>query len=72
MPKNLAYAKVKHPRMKKVTSSKLTVEFVPANPKEHKKYVAVIKKWYKDEENWHKEDQRNLHRLIDIRPFLWT
>lgn len=24
------------------------------------------------ENEWHEEDQQNLHRLIDIRPFLWT
>lgn len=35
-------------------------------------YNIALKKHMKLTDKWHKEDQANLHRLIEIRPFLWT
>ena len=46
----------------------------PIEP-DKKKYAAYYKamgKSLKLEEKWFEEDQQNLHRLIEIRPFLWT
>ncbi|MEW5941008.1 MAG: hypothetical protein AB1750_15180 [Chloroflexota bacterium] len=40
-----------------------------------KKYAAYYKamsKSLKLEQKWFEEDQRNLHRLIEVRPYLWT
>lgn len=44
-------------------------------PDDKKKYAAYYKALEGDhilEEEWLKEDQLNLHRLIEIRSFLWT
>ncbi|HBL15592.1 MAG: hypothetical protein A2X36_09540 [Elusimicrobia bacterium GWA2_69_24] len=35
-------------------------------------YDSALKKHWRLEQKWLNEDQRNLHRLIDIRQFLWT
>ncbi len=35
-------------------------------------YYAAVDKASRLEKEWHEEDQRNLHRLIEVRPFLWT
>ena len=40
--------------------------------KEYPDYYAALDESAKLEQEWHKEDQKNLHRLIDVRPFLWT
>ncbi len=35
-------------------------------------YYATLDRSHQLEQEWHDEDQRNLHRLIEVRPFLWT
>lgn len=40
--------------------------------KKYAPYHTAMRKHARLEQRWHEEDQRNLHRLIDIRPFLWT
>ena len=35
-------------------------------------YYAALDKSRELEKEWREEDQRNLHRLIEVRPFLWT
>jgi hypothetical protein len=45
---------------------------VPYDKKKYKKYTEAIKKGLKLEDQWYKEDQKNLHRLVDIRLYLWT
>jgi hypothetical protein len=35
-------------------------------------YDEALKKHWRLEKKWDKEDQRNLYRLIEIRQFLWT
>jgi hypothetical protein len=40
-----------------------------------KKYTAydlALKKHWRMEKKQNEEDQKNLHRVIEIRPFLWT
>ena len=42
---------------------------------DRKKYVAydsALRKHWRLEKKWDDEDQRSLHRLIDIRQYLWT
>jgi hypothetical protein len=36
------------------------------------KYGRQAKKWHKLEDKWNKEDQAMLHKLIDVRYYLWT
>jgi hypothetical protein len=40
--------------------------------KKYAAYGTALKKHWQMEIMWNEEDQRNLHRLIEIRPFLWT
>ena len=35
-------------------------------------YDAAMKKHRRLEKKWDEEDQRNLHRVIEIRQFLWV
>jgi hypothetical protein len=42
---------------------------------DHKKYKAcdkAIKESQRLNVEWQEEDQKNLHRLIDVRMYLWT
>ena len=43
-----------------------------ANRKKYGAYYRALRKLNHMEINWHQEDQRNLHRLINVRDFLWT
>ena len=42
------------------------------NRKKNGAYYRALRKLNQMEIKWHREDQRNLHRLIDVRDFLWT
>ena len=58
-------------KFKKITDS----EFYRLDEPDNKKYAAYYRALGKHrelEEKWYEEDQRNLHRLIEIRGFLWT
>jgi hypothetical protein len=35
-------------------------------------YYRALRQHTRLEQKWHSEDQRNLHRLVNIRQFLWT
>ena len=58
-------------RWKKIPGSD-SQQFVDYDKKKFATHDAALKKHWKLERKWHEEDQRNLHRLIEIRPFLWT
>ncbi|GAG52313.1 unnamed protein product, partial [marine sediment metagenome] len=45
---------------------------IEPDKKKHAKYYDALEKDSKLEKQWEEEDQRNLHRLVDIRGFLWT
>jgi|GEM_PF-256768 hypothetical protein len=45
---------------------------VDYDKKKYASYVLALKKYRRIEKEWDKEDQKNLHRLIEIRQFLWT
>jgi hypothetical protein len=47
-------------------------QLVHYDRKKYAAYDAALKKHWRMEKKWDEEDQRNLHRLIEIRPFLWT
>jgi hypothetical protein len=48
---------------------KMLVEY---DHEEYADYRAALEKCWELENEWNKEDQDNLHRLIEIRLFLWT
>lgn len=58
-------------KLKKVPDSDLS-ELVKPDKKKYAKYYDALDRHNKLEQKWLKEDQRNLHRLIEIRSFLWT
>lgn len=65
--------KIKHPSLKfeKVPGKDLS-KMIEPDKKKYSKYYQALKKTQKLEQKWEEEDQNNLHRLIDIRKFLWT
>jgi hypothetical protein len=40
--------------------------------KKYTAYDVALKKHWRMEKRQNEEDQKNLHRLIEIRQFLWT
>jgi hypothetical protein len=47
-------------------------QLVELDKKKYAAYYRALKKDQRLEEKWFEEDQRNFHRLIEIRAFLWT
>ena len=47
-------------------------ELVDYDKGKYAAYDAALKKHGRLEKTWDEEDQRNLHRLIEIRQFLWS
>ncbi len=45
---------------------------VTPDKKRYAAYYQALKQHKRLEKRWRDEDQRNLHRLINIREFLWT
>ena len=58
-------------KFKRVLDSDYSALIEP-DKKKYAEYYRALKRHGKLEEQWHEEDQHNLHRLIDIRDFLWT
>lgn len=56
---------------KKVQGTEFT-QTVPPDRKKYPEYYRMMKKYIRLENKWYEEDQRNLHRLIDLRKYLWT
>ena len=46
--------------------------WVTPDKKKYAEYYQALEEHARLEKEWHEEDQRNLHRLIEIRGFLWT
>ena len=65
--------RIKHPPLKfeKIPGSDLR-KMVEPDKKKYANYYRALEEHWKLEQKWEEEDQRNLHRLIDIRKFLWT
>lgn len=47
-------------------------EMIKPDREKYAEFYRSVAKEQKLEKKWHEEDQRNLHRLIEIRGFLWT
>jgi len=58
-------------RFETVTGTKFR-RVVSPDKKKYAAYFRALKQHTRLERKWHSEDQRNLHRLVDIREFLWT
>jgi hypothetical protein len=58
-------------RFEKIAGTQLS-RLVTPDKKKYAAYYRASKKHARLEQQWHNEDQRNLHRLIEIRDFLWT
>jgi hypothetical protein len=58
-------------RFKKIPGSEMR-ELVRPDKKKYAAYYRAMRRHTQLEEKWHEEDQRNLHRLIEIRAYLWT
>jgi hypothetical protein len=65
--------KLKKPpfKFKKIPDSE-NYQLVEPDKKKYAPYYRALEKHRRLEEKWYEEDQRNLHRLIEIRGFLWT
>lgn len=65
--------RVKYPvyRSEKIPGTNYT-KWVQPDKKKYTTYYRLLKQEWKQEAKWHMEDQRNLHRLIEIRDHLWT
>ncbi len=65
--------RLKHPPLKfeKIPGSN-SCKMVEPDKKKHANYYRALKGHWNLEQKWEEEDQCNLHRLIDIRRFLWT
>jgi len=58
-------------KWKKIPGSE-NYQLVDYDKNKYTAYDAAMKKHWRLEKKWDEEDQRNLHRLIEIRQFLWT
>jgi hypothetical protein len=58
-------------KWKKIPDSDL-YQLIEPDKKKYADYFEALDKQIQLERKWYKEDQRNLHRLIEIRGFLWT
>jgi len=47
-------------------------QLVEPDRKKYADYYRALKKQHRLTEKWHQEDQRNLHRLIEVRSHMWT
>ena len=65
--------KLKRPpfKFKKIPGSDMR-ELVTPDKKKYAAYYQALEEHARLENDWYEEDQRNLHRLIDVRGFLWT
>ena len=65
---------VKHPpfRFQPVPGKRNVSRLVPYDKRKYRAYERAARAQIKDEAKWHAEDQKNLHRLVEIRGFLWT
>ena len=58
-------------RFEKVAGTKFR-RLVTPDKKKYAAYYRALRQHTRLEQKWHSEDQRNFHRLVDIREFLWT
>jgi hypothetical protein len=57
---------------KDVPGSPDLVELIQPDPKKYRGWYRAVEKAKELEILWYEEDQKNLHRLVNIRSHLWT
>jgi hypothetical protein len=65
--------KIQHPpwRTKKIPGE-TTSRLIPPDRKKYADYYLALEEQRQLDIQWDQEDQENLHRLIEVRRFLWT
>lgn len=58
-------------KFKRIPDSDLH-QMVEPDKKKYAAYYRALRQNGRREQKWYEEDQRNLHRLINVRGFLWT
>ncbi len=58
-------------KFKKVPGTEFVQSILP-DRKKYSEYYRMLKKDHRLLKKWEEEDQRNLHKLIDLRKYLWT
>ena len=58
-------------RWKKIPETE-NLQLVDYDKKKYAAYNTAFNEHFRLEKKWYEEDQRNLHRAIEIRRFLWT
>ena len=58
-------------KFKKLPDSEM-YQMVEPDKKKYATYHGALRRHARLEQKWYEEDQRNLHRLIEVRGFLWT
>jgi len=58
-------------RFEKVAGTKF-LRLVTPDKQKYAAYYRALRQHARLEQKWHSDDQRNLHRLVNIRQFLWT
>jgi hypothetical protein len=64
--------KIAHPPLKFEKTEDGHSRLMRHDPKKYAAYDRALRQMTRVEARWHAEDQKNLHRLIDIRECLWT
>jgi len=60
------------PRCQRKAPGKKLMKLFHYDKIEYADYHSALRRHWKLVRKWDAEDQRNLHRLVDIRQFLWT
>lgn len=58
-------------KFKRIPKSNLH-QLVEPDKKKYAVYYRALRQHARREQKWYEEDQRNLHRLVEVRSFLWT
>ncbi len=65
--------RLRRPRLKfEPNAEKTLYAMVPYDKRKYRAYDRALRRDWELRAGWREEDQRNLHRLVEIRPFLWT
>lgn len=59
-------------RVNKAREQALLIHKEVYDPQKNKRYWALLEKSSEIDSRWDQEDQANLHRLVELRRYLWT
>jgi hypothetical protein len=58
-------------KFKKIPNSEM-YQMIEPDKKKYAAYYRALRQHAQLEQEWYEEDQRKLHRLVEVRGFLWT